>query len=145
MGGMAALEEVGIETMASHLTNQAAPSRDLLPAAVSLDLERPASIAVGVEAFYPGPGHTIDNIVVYVADARVLFGGCLIRPGASTTLGNTDDADVAEWSSSVERAAERYTTAEIVVPSHGSWAGRELLDHTARLAREADDGLPEQP
>ena len=31
----------------------------------------------GFEAFYPGPGHAPDNIVVKVDD--VVFGGCLIK------------------------------------------------------------------
>ena len=34
-----------------------------------------------IEIFYPGPGHTVDNIVIYVPHTRVLYGGCLIRPG----------------------------------------------------------------
>ncbi|MGB3544733.1 MBL fold metallo-hydrolase, partial [Rubrivirga sp.] len=40
-----------------------------------------------VEVFDAGPGHTVDNVVVYVPSAGILYGGCLIRPGGSTSLG----------------------------------------------------------
>ena len=31
------------------------------------------------EPFYPGPGHTEDNIVVYFRKRNLLFGGCLLK------------------------------------------------------------------
>src|SRR5262249_36570253 len=31
----------------------------------------------GFQAFYPGPGHTSDNIVIAFPAQRVVFGGCL--------------------------------------------------------------------
>lgn len=145
MGGMEALRERGIPTLASRATNEAALSRGLMSADRSLDLDPSEVIAPGVEAFFPGPGHTRDNIVIYVADADVLFGGCLIRPGDSGTLGNTTDAAVDKWSESVLHLIDRYPDAEIVIPSHGGWGDRTLLDHTVDLARKADDTLPDQP
>ena len=30
------------------------------------------------ETYYPGPGHSMDNIVVYFPKTRVLYGGCLV-------------------------------------------------------------------
>ena len=92
-----------------------------------------------VTFFYPGPGHTRDNIVVYYAPAKVLFGGCLIRPGGSDNLGNTADADVAHWAEAVRNVAAAFADAEIVIPSHGPMGGRELLDHTIALAEAAAD------
>ena len=87
-----------------------------------------------IEVFYPGPGHTVDNVVVYVPHARVLYGGCLIRPGGSKSLGNTADAHLKRWAESVARVRERYgDRVDIVVPSHGQPRGPELLDHTIEL------------
>lgn len=89
------------------------------------------------EVFYAGPGHTADNVVVYVPAARVLFGGCLIRPGDSESLGNTSDADIEEWAESVARVRARYRgRVDVVVPTHGAPGGPELLDHTIRLVEE---------
>lgn len=88
----------------------------------------------GVEVFYPGPGHSRDNIVVYYAPARILFGGCLIRPLGSQDLGNTGDADVGHWATAVRKVRERFPEARIVIPSHGPPAGPEILEHTVLLA-----------
>lgn len=87
-----------------------------------------------VEVFYAGPGHTADNVVVYVPAARVLFGGCLIRPGESDNLGNTADGDLDRWDETVARVKARYgDRVEVVVPTHGAPGGPELLDHTIAL------------
>lgn len=108
-------------------------------------LDRPDSVLEGgeawtlsvgertVEVFDAGPGHTLDNVVVYVPHARTLYGGCLIRPGGTTSLGNTADADIERWAESVARVRDRYPDLEVVVPSHGPPGGPELLDQTIAL------------
>jgi metallo-beta-lactamase class B len=70
----------------------------------------------GFEAFYPGPGHAPDNIVVKIDD--VVFGGCLIKSTAASDLGFTGDANLAAWPAAVRRVAERYGKTT-VVPGHG--------------------------
>lgn len=132
MGGMATVNERIGRSLALPMTNADAPGRGLLPARETVGEDE----AFGpLELFYPGPGHTRDNVVVYHAASKVLFGGCLIRPGDATDLGNTADADVARWAESVEAVARRFPDARVVIPSHGAAGGRELLDHTIALAR----------
>lgn len=92
-----------------------------------------AVAAGGVEVFYPGPGHTPDNVLVWVPSAGTLFGGCAVREASATALGNTADADVAGWPRSIERALARYGEAEVVVPGHGTPGGADLLAHTRSL------------
>lgn len=135
MGGLPALHKANVETYALDLSNRDAPMRDLMPARHDLALEEGVATFAGgaVEVFYPGPGHTVDNVVVYIKEASLLFGGCLIRPGESSSLGYTADADVEHWDDAVRNVQERYAGARIVVPSHGAPAGPELLDHTLAL------------
>ena len=87
--------------------------------------------------FYPGAGHTDDNIVVNIEGAGILFGRCLIRPGNSDNLGNTADGNVQHWATATEALAARFPDPKIVVPSHGPPAGRELFTHTIALAKAA--------
>ncbi len=138
MGGMKMLHEAGVATYAIAATNEDAAARDLLPAMHTLALEDGgASIANGaLEVFYPGAGHTRDNIVVYHPASKVLFGGCLIRPGESDTMGNTNDGDVDHWDDAVVAVKMRFPEAQIVVPSHGAPGGVALLDHTIALAQK---------
>ena len=144
MGGMDALHARDIATIAHQFSNEDAPARSLSPARTSIEMREKDNIiaaaqdsSIVYELFYPGPGHTRDNIVVYYAPAKVLFGGCLIRPGDSDNLGNTADGDVGYWAEAVRNVAEAFPDAEIVIPSHGPMGGRELLDHTIALAEQA--------
>lgn len=153
MGGMQALHYAGIQTWAYALTNEDAVERTLIPAEGSFgstfageandfrldDVISGAKIESGLVTFIPGPGHTRDNIVVYYGPAKVLFGGCLIRPGNSNNLGNTADADVANWANAVRKVAAEFPEAEIVIPSHGPKGGVGLFDHTIALAEAANE------
>ncbi len=137
MGGVAALHRAGVETWAHPLSNQDAPARDLVPAKRSLQLqENIQRMASGsIEVMYPGPGHTRDNIVVYLGASKILFGGCMIRPGNSANLGNTADADLSRWASSVRAVQARYPQIKTVIPSHGPPSGPRLLQHTISLVQ----------
>lgn len=105
--------------------------------------------AAGVEVYYPGAAHTRDNIMVWLADESILFGGCAVYAAGTTTAGNLRDADVNAWPVSLERAAMRYSDAETVVPSHGDPAGLALLKSTAdlmiRIASEQGDQAEAAP
>ncbi|MHA3775261.1 subclass B1 metallo-beta-lactamase [Verrucomicrobiota bacterium sgz303538] len=139
MGGVGIVRKRGIQTYALALSNQLAVKRRLSPAETSLELRanNPSQTLGPLTVFYPGAGHTEDNIVVNVKDAGILFGGCLIRPGDSNNLGNTADGNIQHWATATEAVAARFPDSKIVVPSHGPPAGRELLDHTVALARAA--------
>lgn len=84
-----------------------------------------------VRVIYPGAGHSADNVIVYFPARRVLFGGCMVRSGA--TLGNTADGDLGQW----DRAAEAALalSPRVVVPGHGEPGGQELLRRTVELVR----------
>jgi metallo-beta-lactamase class B len=70
----------------------------------------------GFEAFYPGPGHASDNIVLRFP--TVLYGGCLIKSMVAKDLGFTGDANLASWPEAIRRVSARYPKATIV-PGHG--------------------------
>ncbi|WP_084398566.1 subclass B1 metallo-beta-lactamase [Henriciella aquimarina] len=135
MGGVQAVRDRGIETYANALSNRLAPSVGLTPAEHSLELSDPGDTADldGLEVLYPGGGHTRDNITVYDPQSRILFGGCLVRPAESDTLGNTNDADMAYWPQAATNLLTAYPDAVMVVPSHGAPGGPELPGHTAAL------------
>lgn len=81
-----------------------------------------------MQAFYPGHGHTSDNIVLTFRQA--LFGGCLIKSMDATDLGFIGKADLASWTGSVQRVAARYPNI-LVIPDLGpiDLAGASLPAH----------------
>ena len=86
-----------------------------------------------LRVFYPGPGHTLDNTTVWFPQSKVLFGGCLVRPGDSRSLGNTEDADLTLWPKSMQKLLDEFPEAEFVVPGHHAPGHPDLLSHTLFL------------
>ncbi|GAA6154173.1 subclass B1 metallo-beta-lactamase [Pseudoteredinibacter isoporae] len=138
MGGVQTLHAQGIQTWASALSNQLAPSRGLLPANSELTFNQHgiSDDLSPSQVLYPGAGHTHDNIVVYLPETKILYGGCLIRPGNAKSMGNTRDGDVNTWAPSVDKVALTFPDAEMVIPTHSQPGDRQLLSHTIELARK---------
>lgn len=84
---------------------------------------------------YFGEGHTKDNLVAHFRSEQVLFGGCLIKElGAGK--GYLGDANIAEWSNTVEKVKKAFPDVRIVVPGHGKSGSQKLLDYTIDLFRQ---------
>jgi len=137
MGGLSALHEKGVESIASGKTIQICTSQKLpIPQkafADSMDLEFEDETVV---CRYFGAGHTVDNIIVYFPTSRILFGGCLIKSLNSKGLGNTKEAVIEHWENTITRIKKAYPLTKLVIPGHGVFGDRSLLDHTITLVKE---------
>jgi len=92
---------------------------------------------VTVQTFYPGAGHTTDNIVIWLPKAHVLFGGCFIKSLEAQTLGNVKDASVSQWPGSVNNVQTHFKNIKYLIPGHQSWKGdTAMLKHTIDLAKK---------
>jgi metallo-beta-lactamase class B len=134
IGGIRTLHKKGIKVVGFSLVCQKAKDYGYeVPEPVS---SSDTTFIVGkehLELFYPGPGHTIDNCVVWFPERKILFGGCIVKAESYTDLGNIKDADLKEWPRSIIAIKEKFPTAHIVVPGHGMWGGLDLLQHTLDL------------
>jgi metallo-beta-lactamase class B len=135
IGGIRTLLANGIKVVSTSLTSKMAVAAGYPKPLPELDSKSTIlNIAnVEIEAYYPGAGHTQDNIVVWIPIDQVLYGGCLIKSMQSTNLGNTADADIRQWGPSIQNVKNRYSQAKLVVPGHGAVGGIELLQHTFEL------------
>ncbi len=90
------------------------------------------------ETYFPGPGHTMDNIVIYFPQTRVLYGGCLVKPMNMTNLGNMADGDVTQYPNTIREVMRRYPKAKTVIANHGTnpWGDFGLLQYTLQLAEK---------
>ncbi|GAB5538856.1 MAG: BcII family subclass B1 metallo-beta-lactamase [Salibacteraceae bacterium] len=88
-----------------------------------------------IENRFFGAAHTEDNIVSYVPDDRVLFGGCMIK-ALGAGRGNTQDADLSQWSRTVSAVAEAYPKVKLVIPGHGDPGNKRLYRYTIDLFSE---------
>ncbi|HCZ35648.1 MAG TPA: subclass B1 metallo-beta-lactamase [Cytophagales bacterium] len=85
-----------------------------------------------VEVRFFGEGHTKDNVVGYFPSDRIMFGGCLIKE-LNANKGYLGDANVLDWSATVRKIRGFYPDVQFVVPGHGDFGGKDLLDYTINL------------
>ncbi len=134
MGGLAYLQSIGIESWANQMTIDIARKNNLpVPEHTFTDS---LILKIGdktIECYYPGPGHTSDNIVVWIPSEKVLFAGCMVKDMNSTGLGNISEADITQWPKTIEKVIKRFREVKVVIPGHGQPGGPELLDHTLKL------------
>lgn len=144
VGGIRYLAEVGVATFATPLTRSLATARgNEVPENDIEGLSEIGSLASfgPVQIYYPGAAHSADNIVIYVPEARVLFGGCAVHEASRKSAGNVADADLSEWPKSIQRIQQKFPEAKVVVPGHGVPGNSELLQHTIRLVSSHVESL----
>lgn len=90
-----------------------------------------------METFFPGEGHTPDNIVIWFRNEKILYGGCLVKSTVNETLGNTADANLRAWPTSIKRVIRKYKSPAFVVPGHFGWSSPRALPHTLKLLKQA--------
>lgn len=132
LGGITEFHEKGIATYAHTKTNGLIKEEEKRPRHT---FKETLTLKVGeleVENRYFGEAHTIDNIVSYVPEEKLIFGGCMIKT-LNAGLGNLNDANTSTWSGSVRKVMEAYPQATTVIPGHGPHGGQELLEYTIAL------------
>ena len=89
-----------------------------------------------VQTFYPGQGHTSDNIVLWFDDTKILYGGCFIKSCEAGDIGNVADANLNEWPQSIAKVKAHFPHPAFIIPGHQSWTSTKALDHTLTLIRK---------
>lgn len=137
LGGINSLFDNGIEVRSTALTAELAGKNGYKKPEPSLDADQNIKIGdFSLEVFYPGEGHSTDNLVVWLPKERILFGGCIVKELDSKGLGSTADANIEQWPVSLDRLLEKYSDADIVIPGHGKWGDTELIKHTLELLKQ---------
>ncbi len=137
MGGIDVVHARGIATYGLELTAELArkdghaPPRNTFRDRLDLELG-----GEKVEVHFLGGGHTRDNIVVWLPERKVLFGGCLVKSRDARTLGFTGDADLEAWPGTLEKLKAQFPEARLIIPGHGEPGGMELVENSLRLLRE---------
>ncbi len=134
LGGLTEIHRRGIRSLGAERTRELALASGVEAPREAFTKELALTVAGRrLLLLHPGPGHTADNIVVWIPDQRVLFGGCLVKSMDALGLGYTADADVPAWPGTIRLLQARFPSARLVVPGHGLPGGVELLAHTLRL------------
>ncbi|MEM7513031.1 MAG: subclass B1 metallo-beta-lactamase [Bacteroidota bacterium] len=131
LGGLGAFHDRGAKSYANQLTCELAEKEgSIIPQNA---FKGYMELFEGkVKIWYPGEGHTRDNIIGYIPSEKVMFGGCLVK-SVGAGKGFVGDANQDEWTNTVKKVKEKYPKVEVVIPGHGKRGGQELLDFTMAL------------
>jgi glyoxylase-like metal-dependent hydrolase (beta-lactamase superfamily II) len=134
--GLDILKSRGVKTYASARTIKLCKERNEQLAEYSIISDTTFHLGDHIlQTYYPGKGHTSDNIVIWFPDAKVLYGGCFIKSMESPDLGNLADANVKEWAGSIKNVKAKFKNIGYVIPGHGNWNSKQAVDHTLTLIK----------
>lgn len=138
VGGLDYLNKLGVETYAYQLTNDILKSKSL--PVTKHSFTDSLNLRVGrktIKCHFLGGGHAVDNIVIWLPDQKILFGGCMVKDYTATGLGNTvDAAPLPEWLSTIQTVEKKFQEARIVIPGHGKYGDMKLLRYTEELLKQ---------
>ena len=89
-----------------------------------------------LRTYYGGPGHTTDNIVIWVEKYNILYGGCLIKSSENNSIGFVDDANLAEWPNTIKKVMQQFPQPDYIIPGHLAWTGKGAMKQTLKLLSE---------
>lgn len=133
IGGLKAFHLRNIPSYGSTRTQELVS--DLKP---QIGFEKIHKLQIGkesVENRFFGEAHSRDNIVSYLPSEKVLFGGCMIK-ALKSGKGNLADANLDQWSLTVEAIKNAYSDVAVVIPGHGDPGDIELLNYTIQMFKE---------
>lgn len=133
LGGLKAFDENNIPSYAYFKTVELAKENNFVVPKNSF--KDSLILKVGNENItvkFFGEGHTKDNVVGYFPSENIMFGGCLIKT-LDASKGYLGDANVADWSNTVEKVKKEYPNVKIIIPGHGKFGNIKLLDYTINL------------
>ena len=86
--------------------------------------------------YYPGEGHTPDNIVIWFPAQQVLYGGCFVKSTKTPDIGYVGNANMATWKQSVKNVEKKFKNPKYIIPGHYSWESTKSLKYTKKLIRK---------
>ncbi|QWI72975.1 subclass B1 metallo-beta-lactamase (plasmid) [Bacillus mycoides] len=136
IGGIKTLSQKGVKVHSTMLTADLAKQKGFdRPLGDLKELTDMKFGDIDVATFYPGKGHTEDNIIVWLPQYKILFGGCLIKSLDTKEIVQTPGSYITDWSQSINKLSQKYNDIRVVVPGHGDPGDISLLTHTLDLIR----------
>ena len=133
-GGLLEAKKQGATTYGLNLTQEKLKNKGIKFDIIFTDsLKIMLSSESTIELYYFGAGHSVDNIVVWLPNEKILFGGCLLKSLSTNSRGNINDADLVQWPLTVMKVKERFNAATIVIPGHADIGDNKIFDHTIKI------------
>jgi metallo-beta-lactamase class B len=133
--GLDYYRQKGIKTYSTTLTNELRKKNKKRGAEFLFTSDTTFNIGnYSFDTYYPGEGHTPDNIVIWFNQFKILYGACLIKSTEVEDLGYLGDANTMEYANTVKNVLQKYPKPQYVIVGHSDWSDVKSLDHTLMLA-----------
>jgi len=138
--GLAYYRQQGISTYTTRMTDSLAAAHNAKRAARLIDKDTVFTVGqYNFETWYPGQGHSPDNIIIWFGQQKIIYGGCLIKSVEARDPGNLSDANVKEWPATIHRIQKKYKHPNFIITGHQDWLSKNALEHTLQLLQEQDN------
>lgn len=135
--GLEYYRNLGIKTYTTVLTDELSKKNNKKRAAFLMTKDTLFTVGqYHFETYYPGQGHTEDNIVIWFDKEKILYGGCLIKGADAENLGYTDDGNVFEYESTLKKVRKKYRNPNFIIVAHSDWHDINSLKHSIKLAHK---------
>lgn len=135
--GLEYYRQQGIKTFTTVLTDELSKKNNKKRAEFLMTKDTVFNIAsYSFETYYPGEGHTADNIVIWFSKEKILYGGCLIKGADAENLGYLGDANETEYVTTLKKVQKNYPDPNYIIISHSDWNNIHSLKHSIKLAKK---------
>lgn len=137
--GLEYYRQQGIATYTTQQTDDLSKKRGMKRAEFLIN--RDTTFTVGqysFQTYYPGGGHTQDNIIIWFSKEKILYGGCLIKSVEDNNLGNLSDANVNAYATTIKNVQKKCKDPKYIIPGHDDWRDTNSLLHTLEMAQQLE-------
>ncbi|MDX1911382.1 MAG: BlaB/IND/MUS family subclass B1 metallo-beta-lactamase [Saprospiraceae bacterium] len=135
--GLEYYKQLGIKTYTTRLTDELCKKNNKKRAEYLIEGDTVFHMGpYSFETYYPGEGHTTDNIVIWFGKEKILYGGCLIKGADAENLGYLGDANVTEYYSTLKKVQKKCPDPKFIIISHSDWNDTNSLKHSIKLAKK---------
>jgi metallo-beta-lactamase class B len=132
--GLEYYKQKGIKTYTSIKTDKLSAARHQKRAQYLISGDTSFNIGgYRFQIYYPGEGHSPDNIVAWFAKEKILYGGCLIKSAAAKSLGNLGDANTNAYPATLRNLQNKFRDPVFIIPGHQDWTNNNSIQHTLNL------------
>lgn len=135
--GLEYYRQLGVKTYTTVLTDSLSKKNNKKRAEFLMLKDTVFSVGqYSFETYYPGEGHTSDNIVIWFEKEKILYGGCLIKGATDDNLGYLGDANETAYASTLRKVQQRCRKPKFIVIAHSDWNNINSLKHSFKMAKK---------
>jgi metallo-beta-lactamase class B len=135
--GLEYYRKLGIKTFTTNLTDRFSQKNNMKRAEFLMNKDTVFTAGqYSFETYYPGEGHTADNIVIWFSKERILYGGCLIKGASDESLGYLGDANVTAYAYTLKNVQNKCRNPKFIIVAHSDWKNINSLRHSIMMAEK---------